>query len=288
MALGEKLRSSRIDPPKKKAAMTIRFWGVRGGIASPSDETIRFGGNTACVEIRAGEHTFVLDCGTGARELGRELMAHAPVRLHLLFSDYRWDHLQGFPFFTPVYIPTSEIHIHGPRHGAHGVEEMLADQMKFPVFPIQMEHLNARFTFDTLGRGSSFEVGGGAVKVSTYGPVKDSLAYRIEEAGGRSFVYLPDVLNGSEDPALVEFCRKASAVVMNATVPGSLNGARAKATRSLWDFSVRLTRQARAKRLVLFHHAPDEDDRTLSGLERRARREFPATLAAYEGLKLAL
>lgn len=271
---------------KQTRSMSVRFWGVRGGIASPGPETLRFGGNTSCLEIRAGEQIFVVDCGTGARDLGRELMAHAPVKVHLLFTDYRWDHLQGFPFFTPVYVPTSEIHVHGPKYREHGVREMLADQMKFPVFPIQMEHLHAQFSYETLAPGGGFDAGGG-VQVTTFGPVDGAVAYRIDD-GPRSVVCLPDVLNGSDDPKLVEFCRKASVVVMNAAVPGSLNGKRAAATRDLWDFTVGLARSAKAKRLVFFHHAPDDDDRALTALERRARRGFAGTLAAYEGLKLAL
>ena len=115
----------------------------------------------------------------------------------------------------------------------------------------------------------------------------DLVRARIDD-GQRSVVTLPDVLNGSTDKALVQFCRKASVIVMNATVPGSLNGQRATATRELWDFAVKLARGAKAKRLVFFHHAPDEDDRAITALERRARKEFAGTLAAYEGLKLSL
>ena len=292
------IATKRIET-RKNAPMTVSFWGVRGGIASPGEHTVRFGGNTACIEVRAGPHTFVIDSGTGARELGRELMARTPVRVHLLFTDYRWDHLQGFPFFTPVYIASSEIHIHGPRFGERGVREMLADQMKFPVFPIQMEHLRAQFSFDTLEDGGSFSVDG--VKVTTFGSepgpaaapgsqrnaLSGSLGYRIDD-GTRAVVVLPDGLAGSKDPRLADFCRKASVIVMNSSVPGSLNGERSEATRNLWDFAIALARDARAKRLVLFHHAPDESDHALFALERRARARFSGVHAAYEGLKLAL
>src|SRR3954467_2890392 len=179
MPVSEKLGARRSEAQKQASAMSLRFWGVRGGIASPGEHTLRFGGNTSCLEVRAGDETFVLDCGTGARDLGREMMAHAPVKVHMLFTDYRWDHLQGFPFFTPVFIPTSEITVHGPSHGGNDVRAMLADQMKFPVFPIQMEHLRAKFTFDTLKAGGSFDVGE-RVKVTTFGPVRECLAYRID------------------------------------------------------------------------------------------------------------
>jgi phosphoribosyl 1,2-cyclic phosphodiesterase len=265
--------------------LSVRFWGVRGGIASPGEQTLKFGGNTPCVEIRAGNETFVLDCGTGSRELGRDLMARVPVRVHLLFSDYRWDHIQGFPFFVPVFIPSSEIHVHGPRAGQMGAREMLADQMKFPVFPIQMEHLHAKFTYDTLDPGAQFTVGD--VTVTTIAGTDGSLGYRIQR-GTHAVVCLPDSVRGIDASALDAFCRKASAIVFDTAVPGSLNGQRTKATRALWDFAVEITRRAKAKRVFLFHHAPDDDDRALIALERRARREFAGTTAAYEGLKFAL
>lgn len=139
--------------------MRATFWGVRDSIAAPGSATLRYGGNTACIEVTAGDATFVLETGTGARELGRVMLARAPLTLHLLFSDYRWDHIQGFPFFTPVYVPTSQIHVYGPRVGGLGVREKLAAQMKFPVFPIQLEHLNARFTWNDVGAPTRFETG---------------------------------------------------------------------------------------------------------------------------------
>lgn len=267
--------------------MFVRFWGVRGGIAAPGKSTLKFGGNTACTEVRIGGESFVLDCGTGSRELGREMMAHAPVRMHLLFSDYRWDHIQGFPFFTPVYIPTSEIHVHGPVHGPNGVREMLSAQMKFPVFPIQLDHLNAKFSFHDVKPGEHFRAG--AIEVSTAGSPDGQLAWRLEAEDGKSFVYLPDHAHeaGVHDE-LVEFSRKATVLVFNGAVDASLNGKRPQATREIWEEAVSIARASKAKRLIVFHHAPDDDDRAIEALERRAKKSFASTIAAYEGLRLSV
>jgi len=273
----------------KPSPVIVKFWGVRGGIAAPGEGTLKFGGNTACTEIRMGGELFVIDCGTGGRELGRELMGRAPVRLHLLFTDYRWDHIQGFPFFTPVYIPTSQLDVRGPVSHGHGVKEMLSAQMKFPVFPIQLEHLNAKFTFQDLSAGESFQAG--SVEVSTLPGSPETLGYRLED-GERSVVILPEIgeaRGGTGAKAeLVRFSRKASLVVFHATVPASLNGRRPAATRETWDAAVSIARAAKARRMVVFHHSPDDDDRALESLERRARRVFGGALAAYEGMRLEL
>jgi phosphoribosyl 1,2-cyclic phosphodiesterase len=269
-----------------QSPVVVKFWGVRGSIAAPGESTLKFGGNTPCLEIRFGDHTFMLDCGTGSRELGREMMGRAPVRMSLLFSDYRWDHIQGFPFFTPVYIPSSEIHVYGPASGGKGVKAMLAAQMKFPVFPIQLEHLNAKFTWTDLASGDSFKRGD--VKVTTLANGSGSLGFRFDD-GDRSVVYLPEPSAiATRDAQLVGFCRKASLIVFNTTVAGSLNGHRPAATRETWEAAVSIARASKARRLVTFHHAPEDDDRTLEALERRARKSFAGTQAAYEGLRLAL
>ena len=270
--------------------MTVRFWGVRGGIATASESTLKYGGNTACVEVRFRDEqhdvdeTFVLDCGTGSRELGRQMIARAPLRFHLLLSDYRWDHIQGFPFFTPVYIPSSEIHVLGPRREGKGVRVMLEEQMKFPVFPIQLDHLNARFEFRDLEGDQAIEAG--PVRIMTVRVPGGSMGYRLEY-GGKVMVYLPDAVHGALPAGELEaFCRKATVIVCNISVPGTLNGKRPAATRDAWSDAVEVAKTARAKKLAVFHHAPEDDDKTLAALERRARRSFPGALAAYEGLRL--
>ena len=130
--------------------MIVRFWGTRGSIPKPGPGTVRYGGNTSCVEVRSASGTLVvLDCGTGAHGLGQALVASAPspLRGHLLIGHTHWDHIQGFPFFAPVFIPGNEWHIYGPRGVGSSLREALAGQMQSSYFPIKLKvaiDLNSR------------------------------------------------------------------------------------------------------------------------------------------------
>lgn len=268
-----------------RPATSVTFWGVRSSIASPGPGTLKFGGNTACIEVRAGDGTFVLECGTGCRELGRALLARAPLDLHLLFSDYRWDHIQGFPFFTPVYIPTSRITVYGPVRSGLGVRTMLDAQMRFPVFPIQLEHLNAKFTWvDVAAPRASYAAGAARVESIAAG---DARGWRID-AADRRIVYLPEATRSLPLAERAEFCERASLVIYDGSVPAGLNGRHAQATRAAWDEAVALARAAKARRVAVFHHSPEDDDRALDSLQRRARKAFSGAVAASEGMTLRL
>ena len=262
----------------------VTFWGVRDSIASPGGATLKYGGNTACIEVVAGGSTFVIECGTGARELGRALLSRAPLHLHLLLSDYRWDHIQGFPFFTPVYVPTSRIEVYGPVAGGRGVREMLAAQMKFPVFPIQLEHLNAAFTWHDVAGRRRFEAAGAVIESL---PVGGAVSWRID-ADGRRFVYLPEASRSLPLAERAEFCERASLVIQDGSVEPGLNGRRDAAVRAAWDEAVALGKSAKAKRVAVFHHSPGEDDAHIGSNERRARKAFAGAVAASEGLTLRL
>ena len=138
--------------------MHVRFWGTRGSIAAPGPATARYGGNTSCVEVRASDGTvIILDCGTGARELGLHLaqtMAQ-PMRLHLFIGHTHWDHIQGFPFFIPAFLPGSELNIYAPFGFQRGLEEAMAGQMEYSYFPVKMRDLRSRIHFTELDEGFS-------------------------------------------------------------------------------------------------------------------------------------
>src|SRR5512146_812062 len=133
--------------------MQVRFWGTRGSIATPGAGTVRFGGNTSCVEVvtNAGQR-FILDVGTGARPLGVEWMAHAPkpIRATILLGHTHWDHIQGFPFFAPVFGPGNEFTICAPFGVAKSLADVLAGQMEFTYFPVELEQLPAKIHYREL------------------------------------------------------------------------------------------------------------------------------------------
>src|SRR6266571_4286808 len=136
--------------------MEVRFWGTRGSIPTPGSHTVRFGGNTSCVEVRTAEgHIFIFDCGTGARPLGEALMAPpvAPVSASILFSHTHWDHIQGFPFFAPAFEPRNTIAVYGPEGGRRSLHDTLARQMELSYFPVELSQLPATLSYTDLGEG---------------------------------------------------------------------------------------------------------------------------------------
>lgn len=122
--------------------MRVRFWGTRGSLAQPGADTLRYGGNTSCVEVRLADGTLlVLDCGTGAFALGRSLLASGvrPIRGHLLFTHTHWDHIQGLPFFAPLFIPGNEWDIYGPGEAGQRLNQTLSGQMEYEYFPVSLQ-----------------------------------------------------------------------------------------------------------------------------------------------------
>ena len=173
--------------------MRVRFWGTRGSIATPGPGTVRFGGNTACVGVTtSGGACFIFDCGTGARPFGAELMAHTPkpISATILLSHTHWDHIQGFPFFAPLFVPGNQITVCGPEGSGHSLREVLSGQMEFTYFPVEIGQLPATITFRELGEGTH-EIGGARIVAQYLHHPAMTLGYRIE-ADGAAVVYLCD------------------------------------------------------------------------------------------------
>src|SRR5258708_10838037 len=143
-----KSRTRRRSPAQP--AMRVRFWGVRGSVASPGAGTLKTGGNTSCVEVQAGQETVIFDLGTGLRALGIELMKNGPVRASLFLSHYHWDHIAGLPFFAPAYDSRSELIIHGATRRGRDVRQILSGHMVDPYFPVDLAALNPHLPFLTL------------------------------------------------------------------------------------------------------------------------------------------
>ena len=141
--------------------MQVRFWGTRGSIAVPGEKTSKYGGNTSCVEVRAEDGTvIVLDCGTGARELGQHLLASTvrPLRLHVFIGHTHWDHIQGFPFFAPAFLPDTELNVYAPAGFQRRVEDAIAGQMQYSYFPITLRTCAVASTSPSWRRDSSVSV----------------------------------------------------------------------------------------------------------------------------------
>jgi phosphoribosyl 1,2-cyclic phosphodiesterase len=280
--------------------MQITFWGVRGSIPTPGPDTIGIGGNTSCVEVRAGKALLVFDGGTGLRLLGKKLLKEMPITAHIFFSHVHWDHIQGFPFFDPAFVKGNVIHLYGGNNVTRTLEETLAGQMDHPSFPVHLADMGAKMTFNDLVEGQKLEIDdglGGTVTLSTgRGNHPNGVwLYRVDHAG-KTVVYATDTEHTKEiDPNVVRVARDADVMIYDAQyTPEEYEGTTGKGGPKIgWGHStfreaVKVAKAANVKKLVLFHHDPLQNDADVREKERRTRELFPSSLAAYEGLTIDL
>ncbi|MCK6575753.1 MBL fold metallo-hydrolase [Myxococcota bacterium] len=259
-------------------AIQVRFWGVRGSIATPGPTTVRYGGNTPCLEVRAGQRLIILDCGTGLRGLGNALMAERrPIDADIFFSHMHWDHIQGFPFFTPAFIPGNAFRIYGQNKGEQTVRAVLEGQMTDPNFPVPLSIMRSTLSFHAIVAGDVVELGDVRVVTTPLNHPGGCLGIRIEHAGG-AFVYATDTEHdpsGSTlDERLVALAQGADALVYDAmyTDEEYLRG-KIGWGHSTYSEALRIARAARVRRLYLFHHDPTHDDDYLDNRLAEARAD---------------
>ena len=288
--------------------LSVRFWGTRGSIPSPGPTTVRYGGNTPCVELRTDEGWLViLDAGTGIRELGRSLLDRAdgkPIAGDIFLTHAHWDHIQGIPFFAPVFRKGNHFTIWGSKSLQTSIDRVVRDQMSPVVFPVSFEELQARIDFQDLveekraGRG--YEVAAMAVRHPG-----GALGYRFTDGNqkGGGFVYVSDnELNPRATyddhtgwrERFVEFVRGAAVLVHDTMYTAQEYDAYVGWGHSTYEDAVALALDARVDRLVLFHHRPertdDEVDRCLE-MCRQIVKDCGASLdivAAAEGMTLVV
>ena len=253
--------------------MKVRFWGTRGSVAKPGPSTLRYGGNTSCVEVRADDGTLiVLDCGTGAHGLGQALMAgtDGPVRGHLLIGHTHWDHIQGLPFFAPLFTPGNEWDIYAPHGLSQSLRETLAGQMQYTYFPVTLEALGATIRYHDLVEGE-FQAGSVRVRARYLNHPALTLGYRLE-ADGASVVYACDHEPASRQPASgepeigaqdsrhVAFLREADLVIHDTQYVAREYANRIGWGHSTVEYAQAVCRAAGARILALTHHDPLRDD----------------------------
>jgi phosphoribosyl 1,2-cyclic phosphodiesterase len=271
-------------------SLSIRFWGVRGSCPSPGPETAGVGGNTSCVEVVAGETRIILDAGTGLRRLGNELLARGPVDTAMLLSHVHWDHIQGLPFFAPIYVPTTKLRLVGGLTSTP-LRDTLKRQMSAPTFPVELDALPSTIAYDAVRDRDVLEIGDARVTVARANHPDAVFAYRIEH-GGRSIVYATDTEHyACVDQRLAALARDCDVLVYDAQyLPNEYTGA-SGASRVGWGHStyeagVELARAAGVGQLVLFHHDPARTDDGVREIEERTRSLFEESCAAREGMKI--
>jgi phosphoribosyl 1,2-cyclic phosphodiesterase len=292
-------------------AFSVRFWGTRGSIATPGASTRRYGGNTSCIEIDCNGTLFVCDAGTGARELGLDLVKRSndPLTLHVLFSHAHWDHIQGFPFFQPAYVPNARLYIYRVADAGMNYFALLSGQMESPYFPVEFADLSCRIEARVLHAGDN-AIDGVTLRYCEQPHPGKSFAYRFE-SDGHSIVYATDseldLVLGNKDTAeadptiprqipeyLVAFARGADLLIADGQYADDEYGAKRgwghpRATTTV-DFAV----QAGVGQLAITHHDPMQDDAKVNDKIRRCAERAKAlgsnleVIGAREGLTITV
>ncbi|MEM1056020.1 MAG: MBL fold metallo-hydrolase [Bacteroidota bacterium] len=274
------------------ARLTVRFWGVRGSLPTPREGHLGVGGNTTCVEVRGPSGTVaMLDAGTGARDLGVALAAEAggaPIDLDILFSHFHWDHLQGLPFFAPIYGEGNTLTMHAVA-GDGEIMRVMGGQMQHPFFPVPFEELRATVRPAPEQMGRPFTIGGMKVTPFPLHHPQGSTGYRFE-AEGAVFVYATDYEHGDPDAeaALLEGARGADLFYSDAQYTPDEYELRRGWGHTTWEQAVRIAAEAEVGHLVLSHHDPSHDDAALERILAKARERFPNTDLAREGDTICL
>jgi phosphoribosyl 1,2-cyclic phosphodiesterase len=275
-----------------KTHFHVRFWGVRGSIPSPGPQTKRYGGNTPCVEMQIGESLLIFDLGTGARPLGDSLVAKGvPVNASVFLSHYHYDHLQGLPFFTPIFIPHNSFTFYGATRNGQSVKQILSGQMTQPYFPVTAEGVfRAKLGYHDIQAGETVRVGPATVSTLELNHPGGNLGYRVE-CEGRSVVYATDIEHGGQDERFFEFARGTDMLIYDSMYTedeycGRQGPPRTGWGHSTWQAAVHAANESQAKTLVLFHHDPGRDDAAMDRLVRTVQKHRPEAIGAQEDMLL--
>ena len=264
--------------------MKVRFWGVRGSIASPGPKTVRYGGNTTCIEIRTDNNELIiLDAGTGIFPLSQTLLAELPVKANVLITHSHWDHIQGLPFFIPNFIPGNTLRLHGcydPVSG-NGIEQVMGVQLQYSYFPVREAEMKGRIEYVTLAPEQTIEIG--TAKVTPFllsHPVMD-LGYRIENNGKSVFftgdheppynIYTPDDPQFDEYQLLVDEKTRAiekaiqgvDVLIADTSYTDTEYPSKKGWGHGTFSSSIALAHAAGAKVLYCTHHEPTRSDDAL-------------------------
>ena len=289
----------------------LKFWGVRGSTPAPGPDTVEFGGNTSCIEIRAKGELIILDAGTGLRLLGKQLaeeFKEQPLNLTLLLTHTHWDHIQGLPFFWPVYQPQNRVRILGFEGARHGLSSVLSSQMENPFFPVTLQELPANLQIEEL-KEMKFSVGRVRVEACFANHPGICVGYRLW-TGEASIAYFPDnephyATEGPDVKAateyaqgqerrIISFLRGVDILIMDAQYTRAEYEHHRGWGHACLDDVVALALKAEVKKLFLFHHDPDHDDAKIAEMADYARKLVKAqngkmlVEAAREGLVVEL
>lgn len=280
----------------------IRFWGTRGSIPTPGRNTIKYGGNTSCVEVRVAGQLFIFDAGTGIRELGNLLKTQkGPCKAYIFLSHHHWDHIQGLPFFLPAYVAGNEFTILGANHPQASLEKIISDQMESVYFPVTLSYLSAKINFQHLTEGS-FNIAN--VQIDTIATNHPALtfSYRLTQ-GGKKIVYMTDNEIEPQEIAssnmmdkrkkMLDFISHVDILIHDAQYSDEEYLLYKKEWgHSPWREALKLALDGNVKTLILFHHDPDHGDEVIDSFVEECQKEIKRKgskmkcLGAREGMEL--
>ncbi len=265
----------------------IRFWGVRGSIACPGGDTLHYGGNTSCVEVRCGSRLLIFDCGTGARVFGNHLQA--ALDADLFFSHTHFDHICGLPFFAPVFVPGNKLSLWaGHLGGKTTIREVLCSMMIDPLFPIPPDAMRADITYKDFEAGETLSPAPGiTLKTAPLNHPNGATGYRLEFAG-KVVCYVTDTEHviGAPDENVLRLIEGADLLIYDATYTDDEYPQFEGWGHSTWQEGARLCETAGVKTYVLFHHAPSHDDAFMDRIAEEVDRMRPGAVVAREELIL--
>lgn len=273
--------------------MRVKIWGCRGSIACPSPTHLKYGGNTTSLEVDAGDQKFLLDCGTGIRNLGQELLDSSVKHCNLLLSHTHWDHINGFPFFAPAFDPERQFDIHaGHLNDKGGIQKIFETQMDNPMFPVPLDAMKSKLIFNDFKAGDELDIGkSGKTKVHTalLNHPNDATGYRIEH-DGRSVCLITDTehVPGKIDQNILKLIEGSDLVIYDSTYTEEEFKSKVGWGHSTWEEGVKLCKEAGAKRLGIFHHDPEHDDGFMDNLAREASNCWDGAFVIQENMDFAI
>ncbi len=275
----------------------VTFWGVRGSKPTPNKKTISFGGNTSCVEITVGNRTLIFDAGTGIAELGHKMILDGGKKdADIFFSHLHWDHIQGLPFFQPLYKAGNTFRFYGEDKSPLTFAEIITRQMSYPYFPISMEMMKANYEFISIKADDVIDLGEGIIiKTFALNHPGGCLAYRIEK-GDYAIVYATDTqpILGTKNNDFINFVAGADLFIYDthftrAEYMGEIDGESKESWgHSTWEEGISISKKAQVAYYILFHYKEDRSDEDQGQIEKLAQKEFKNTLAAREGMTIIL
>lgn len=272
-----------------RMSLRVRFWGVRGSIACPLPTHIRYGGNTSCIEIDTGDYRLLLDAGTGIRGAGKALIRDGVKETHVLLTHTHWDHITGFPFFTPSYDPNKRLHFWaGHLPDDNGIQNVLKAQMENPMFPVPLEALRADLNFVDFSAGDAFSLPKGIqVKTAPLNHPNGATGYRVEH-DGVVVCYITDTEHviGAPDQNILGLIEGADLVIYDCSYTDAEFENHIGWGHSTWQEGMRLCRAANVGRMAIFHHDPEHDDAFMERLEAEARVVWRGLFVARDDMEV--